>query len=253
MDRLRRVLKKVLPACWWDRIDLENASIREWVTKTAGETGAGERVLDAGSGQCIYREYFRHARYTGVDFASGETNWDYSGLDVIARLEALPFGDQVFDTVLCTQVLEHLAEPEEVLRELLRLTRPNGRLMLTAPLGFGEHQVPHDYFRYTRFGLRHLLEKAGWTVKRIVPRGGYFRYMAVMMMWFYIYLFPESRPAALKVLLFPFQLLTAVALIVVGAPLVQALDGLDHEKRITLGFAAECIRSDPSESIESDV
>ncbi|MBN1878773.1 class I SAM-dependent methyltransferase [bacterium] len=246
MDRLRRVLMRILPGWWLDRIDLENASIRRAVTAFAGRVGSGERILDAGSGQCRFRQLFAGATYVGVDFGRGEKQWDYSGLDAVGRLENLPFPDGCFDDVICTQVLEHLAEPELVLRELARVTRSGGRMLLTAPLGFGEHQVPHDYYRYTSYGLNYLLRKAGWTVTNIEPRGGYFRYMAVMMIWTYLYFFPESRPFWLKVLLSPLQIAAALAIIVVGVPIVQSLDRLDHERCITLGFSAECIRnSDP--------
>lgn len=242
MDRLRRMLPKVLPGWWWRRIDLENESIRREVAGLAARIRPGIRILDAGSGQCRYRNLFDHAHYVGVDFGRGEHHWDYSGLDVVGHLEELPFADGSFDGVLCTQVLEHLAEPEAVLRELRRVTCSGGRLLLTAPLGFGEHQVPHDYFRYTRYGLRHLLEKAGWRIERIEPRGGYFRYMAVMMMWTYLYLFPESRPRWVKILLAPLQMIATLVFIIIGAPAVQAFDGLDRERCITLGFVAECIR-----------
>jgi len=241
MDRLRRSLSRILPRGWWDRIDLENASIRRHVEQTAHTVPAGARVLDAGAGQCRFRSLFNHALYTGVDFGCGEGAWDYSSLDALARLEQLPFANATFDQVICTQVLEHVAEPEYILRELNRVLKPGGRLLLTAPLGFGEHQVPHDYFRYTRYGLAHLLEKAGFRVENLVPRGGYFRYMAVMMMWFYIYLFPESRPIWLKIVLAPLQIVAAILFIVLGAPMIQALDPLDRDQHITLGFAAECI------------
>lgn len=242
MDRLRRLLIRILPKAWWDRIDLENAGIRDFVSKAAEQVSAGQRLLDAGAGQCRYKDYFQQARYVGVDFGRGENKWDYSALDVVGRLENLPFRDSVFDVILCTQVLEHVPEPEMILRELHRVIRQGGRLYLTAPQGFGEHQAPHDYFRFTRYGLRHILEKAGWNIVSIEPRGGYFRYIAVMMMWVYIYLFPESRPRWLKLLLAPLQMLVAVGLIVFGVPIVQALDPLDKQKCITLGYAVECIR-----------
>jgi SAM-dependent methyltransferase len=242
MDRLRRVLQKTLPRGWWDRIDLENASIRDYVCSAAQRTKKGERILDAGAGQSPYRSYFSEATYIAVDFADGDHSWDYSNLDTITRLENLPFPNNTFDCIICTQVLEHLQEPEQVLKELCRVARSGGRLILTAPLGFGEHQAPHDYFRFTRYGLRHLLVKSGWTVTEVKPRGGYFRYMAVMLMWMYIYFFPEQRPNWLKWLMAPLQCLAALLLIVIGAPVISALDFLDREKVITLGFAACCVR-----------
>lgn len=242
MERLRRVLQKMLPQGWWDRIDLENASIRDYVRDAARHVKKGDRILDAGAGQGPYRQCFSDATYVAVDFADGEHSWDYSNLDAITRLENLPFASKVFDGIVCTQVLEHLPEPEQALKELYRVARPGCRLILTAPLGFGEHQAPHDYFRFTRYGLTHLLIKSGWTVEELKPRGGYFRYMAVMLMWMYIYLFPESRPTWLKWLFAPVQCLAALFFIVIGAPMISALDFLDREKVITLGFAASCVK-----------
>ncbi|MCD4654464.1 class I SAM-dependent methyltransferase [bacterium] len=240
MDRLRKILKSILPGWWWDRIDLENSSIRYHVMQAASEAQSNELVLDAGAGQCRYRSCFDHTKYIGVDFGRGEGEWDYSVLDTLAHLEQLPFADATFDRIIFTQVLEHVAEPEIILQELYRVLKFDGRMLLTAPLGFGEHQEPYDYFRYTRYGLRHLLEKVGFTVDRLEPRGGYFRYMAVMMMWFYIYLFPENRSRWLKILLSPLQYVAAIKLIVLGPPLIQSLDFLDKEKKITLGFAVNC-------------
>ncbi|MBN1296621.1 class I SAM-dependent methyltransferase [bacterium] len=256
MDRLRRILQRVLPRWWWDRIDLETASIRHFVSAAGLRVKSGERVLDAGAGQSRYRSFFDHAIYTSVDFGTGEKTWDYSGLDVLARLERLPFPGDVFDHVICTQVLEHVPEPDVILRELGRVLKPGGYLLLTAPLGFGEHQIPYDYFRYTRYGLRYLLEKVGFDVHRIEPRGGYFRYMAVMLMWSYIYLFPENRRGWIKAVLFPVQILGAIVMVVAGPPLIQSLDRLDTEKRITLGFAVECtkrvVSGEPVSEVDGD-
>lgn len=242
MDRLRRCLYKILPTGWWKRIDLENASIEAHVTDFAQSIEPGQRVLDAGAGQCRYRLHFAHTDYYGVDFGGGEGQWDYSRLDALARLEQLPFPDATFDYVVFTQVLEHVAEPLEILKELFRVLKPGGTMLMTAPLGFGEHQIPYDFFRYTRYGLRHLLDKVGFKTIDLQPRGGYFRYMAVMSMWFYIYFFPETRPLWLKLLLSPLQLISAVMMIAVIPPVLQSLDFLDTEKRITLGFAVRCQR-----------
>jgi len=242
MDRLRRILKSILPAWWWDRIDLENSSIRQHIRKFAADTTPAELVLDAGAGQCVYKEYFRHARYLAVDFGQGEGQWEYDEIDTLARLEQLPFADSTFDRIVFTQVLEHVPEPGKVLKELSRILKPSGKMLLTAPLGFGEHQIPYDYFRYTRYGLEFLLNETGFKVTSLEPRGGYFRYMAVMMMWIYIYLFPESRSRWLKILLLPLQYIAAIKFIVLGPPIIQMFDFLDKEKRITLGFAVNCIR-----------
>ncbi len=86
---------------------------------------------------------------------------------------ALPLADRSADTVLCNQVLEHVPEPLQVLRETHRVLRPGGYLLLTTPQTWGLHLVPHDYFRYTQFGLRHLAAQAGFEILRVDPTSGF--------------------------------------------------------------------------------
>lgn len=132
------------------------------------------RVLDAGAGECVYARFFERARYIGVDSGVGDAAWNYSNLDVMADLEELPFRSGSFDVVLSTQVLEHVEHPATTLAEAARLLRDGGRLFLTAPMSHPEHQQPHDFFRYTSYGLRKLLTDAGFAEIEIKPFGGLF-------------------------------------------------------------------------------
>ena len=109
----------------------------------------------------------------------GDAAWDYGRLDVVADLAALPFGDRQFDAAIHIVTLEHLPEPARALAEIARSLSPGGRLLLAAPHEWEVHQAPHDYFRYTRYGLRYLLEKAGFEVVRDAAGGqGIFRLLA---------------------------------------------------------------------------
>lgn len=101
----------------------------------------------------------------------GDPSWDYGRLDVRAALERLPFSNNRFDRIVCTETLEHVTEPDRVLRELARVIRPGGILLLSVPVLSPVHQAPHDYFRYTPFGLRHLLKKTGFTAVSIDTYG----------------------------------------------------------------------------------
>jgi SAM-dependent methyltransferase len=132
----------------------------------------GQLVLDAGSGRAPYRTLFAHARYETADFLAvkGKT---YTEQDYVCDLAAIPVEDARFDHVLLTQVLEHLPEPATVLTELHRVLKPGGTLWLTAPLFYAEHEKPYDFFRYTQFGIRHLLEGAGFQVREIEWMEGY--------------------------------------------------------------------------------
>ena len=90
---------------------------------------------------------------------------------------SLPFADRCFETVFCAQVLEHVPRPEELLREAFRVLKVGGQIILTVPQTWGLHEEPHDYYRFTRYGLRYMLERVGFQVRSIEPRGGAFRMM----------------------------------------------------------------------------
>ncbi|MBI3892303.1 MAG: class I SAM-dependent methyltransferase [Candidatus Wallbacteria bacterium] len=159
----------------WSRLrDIGRWHVTRFVAKVAESLPAGQRVLDAGAGEAAYRRLFEHCDYTALDLAIGESVWNYSNLDVIARVDGLPLRPEIFDTVVSTQTLEHIEYPRETVAEFFRVLRPGGRLFLTVPMAQEEHQVPYDYFRYTSYGLRSLLSSAGFTETTVSPLGGFF-------------------------------------------------------------------------------
>lgn len=139
----------------------------DFVQNVAAGLKPGTKILDAGAGQCTYKPYFNHCEYTAVDNAVGDVQWDYSQLDLVAPLNKLPVTDNSFDAILCTEVLEHLDEPLDCLKELFRVLKPNGRLFLTVPFFHHEHQIPYDFYRYTSYGLKMLLIKANFDTDSI--------------------------------------------------------------------------------------
>lgn len=94
-------------------------------------------------------------------------------IDVQADLASgLPFATASFDTVILSDVLEHISEPSALLGEIRRCLRPRGHLIASVPYMYWLHETPHDYFRYTEHGLRHLLQKADLEVVQLEPLGG---------------------------------------------------------------------------------
>lgn len=81
------------------------------------------------------------------------------GPDVVGDAHCLPFRSGVFDWVVASQVFEHLHSPWIAANELERVTNSNGQILVAVPFLYPLHQVPHDYFRYTRWGLERLFGK----------------------------------------------------------------------------------------------
>lgn len=139
----------------------------------------GAVVLDAGAGEQPYRDLFAHCRYEAADFE--RVDKPYARSTYVCDLASIPVEDGRFDAVVCNQVLEHLPEPASVLAELHRVLKPGGRMICTAPLFYEEHERPFDFYRYTQFGWRHLLQKAGFEVERLDWMEGYFGTVAYQL------------------------------------------------------------------------
>jgi SAM-dependent methyltransferase len=218
-DRLRDALPRPLRRS----IQHFETAIEDAVQSFAQSLPSGVRVLDAGAGEGNYRSHFTKQRYCGLDLGVGDTHWDYTKLDVLGDLSALPFPSGTFDACLNIVTLEHVRNPARVIRELARTLRPGGRILLIAPHEWEEHQQPHDYYRYTRYGLEYLLTGSGLTEVTITPVGGYFRLM--------------SRRLLNGLQFFPGPLIFLAALFLVPPALVLPFfEPLDHHKNFTLGY-----------------
>lgn len=120
-------------------------------------------VLDVGCGHKPYRGMIPATRYIGLDVDNPFTR-RVGAADVFYEGNTFPLADASFDAVLCSQVLEHVFTPERFLGEIHRVLRPGGWLLLAVPFVWDEHEQPHDFGRYSSFGLRALLERNGFTV-----------------------------------------------------------------------------------------
>lgn len=122
-------------------------------------------LVDVGCGTKPYRTFFRVEAYRGLDLESSVTK--AAGIaDDLYDGTNFPYADHCFDSALCNQVLEHVFNPNEFLSEINRVLRPGGKLLLTVPFVWDEHEQPYDYARYSSFGLKALLEKNGFKIIR---------------------------------------------------------------------------------------
>lgn len=131
------------------------------------------RLLDMGCGKAPLFDAYRPfaSEVQCIDWASSFHGSDY--LDKTCDLTGtIPYPDGSFDTILLSDVLEHLPEPMNCWREMNRLLVPGGKVLLNVPFYYQVHEEPHDYYRYTEFALRRFAESCGFKVLRLEAIGG---------------------------------------------------------------------------------
>jgi len=116
---------------------------------------AEKLVLDLGCGDGSYKALFPNR--IGFDHRPG------ANVDVVGDAHQLPFTNEKFDLILCTELLEHLHSPHLAIAEMKRVLKTGGTLLLTTRFIFPLHDVPNDYYRFTKYGLRFLFSE-GWEI-----------------------------------------------------------------------------------------
>lgn len=155
---------------------------------------AGALLLDAGAGSQRYRKHCAHLRYRAQDFggyqsdakpgfadcSGGSAGYGYGPLDYSGNIWRIEERDAMFDAVLCAEVIEHVPYPIETIRELARLLKPGGTLILTAPSNSLRHMDP--YFFYAGFSDRFyekILPEQGLEIEALKPVGDYYKWLLV--------------------------------------------------------------------------
>jgi SAM-dependent methyltransferase len=154
--------------------DLQAGSI--WNDLKGELSTAAGTVLDVGCGAQPYRLLLPgHVRYIGIDTADAKERFGYEVSDTIYFSgDVWPIGTASVDLVLCAEVLEHVAEPGPFLAEIRRCLRPTGKVVVVVPFSARWHFIPHDYYRYTPAGLKHVLGAAGFGDITVHARGNPF-------------------------------------------------------------------------------
>lgn len=149
-------------------------------------------VLDFGGGEMPYRGFAEARSWRSLEYAPSLGGPDLNALARRSRLardhlfydgHTIPLPDGAIDAVLATEVFEHLFNLEEILAELHRVLKPGGRLVATIPFAIYEHEVPHDFARYTSFAIRQRLERAGFAVERLEKLSGMLEVWLQMGTW----------------------------------------------------------------------
>ncbi len=121
------------------------------------------KLLDIGCGTKPYKDICKVDEYIGLEIDDG-ANRNNKHADVLYDGRKIPFSDKTFDSIIITQVFEHVFNPEEFLQEVNRVMKLGGMLLMTVPFVWDEHEQPYDYARYTSFGLKYILNNNGFEI-----------------------------------------------------------------------------------------
>lgn len=132
------------------------------------------KLLDLGCGNQPYRRFLPGVtHYVGLDYPPTQESLESKRTpEVQGDARTLPFADRSFDGVLCSQVLEHVDRPETVVREMARVLKPGGVGLISVPFFYNLHMEPHDFFRFSPYGMQRLLESNRLSVSQIRGQGG---------------------------------------------------------------------------------
>lgn len=133
-----------------------------------------KKILDVGCGIKPYEVLFKNSKYIGIDIEGGGHKNEYKKADKYFDGKNIPFGDNFFDLVICTQVIEHTLEYEYLLKEIYRVLKNKGTLILTAPFVWNEHEIPYDFFRFTKYAHENIFKNSGFDIQKIEPTTNFF-------------------------------------------------------------------------------
>jgi SAM-dependent methyltransferase len=138
----------------------------------------GAIVYDIGCGDKPFADVVRalNCVYVGVDVAEG---FYAEKPDIVGSATCVPVPDGTADIVLSSQVLEHLENPLDALREAHRILKPGGVLLCSFPFLYPIHAAPFDYARYTRFFIARAADRVGYALLAEHALGGYWRATAM--------------------------------------------------------------------------
>lgn len=162
-------------------------------SRDADEVAVGSRLMVDRVARCYDANLRRHAKGRLADLGCGTVPLYRAYADLVTEVvcvdlggtpharhldvecdlnEPLPFADRTFDTIVLSDVLEHIARPETLWAEMARILAPEGEILMNVPFYYWIHAGPHDYYRYTGFALRRFVESAGLELVQLDVIGG---------------------------------------------------------------------------------
>lgn len=159
----------------------------KWIREQLSAIPKGAKILDSGAGEGKWRKSCAHLQYVSQDFCQYDAvkdttllkqDWNYNKIDIVSDITSIPVGDGEFDAVLCTEVLEHVPNPNKAVEELCRVLKPGGTIIITAPFCSLTHMAPfHFCTGFSKFWYENVLGDCGVDIKECISNGNYFDYI----------------------------------------------------------------------------
>jgi len=202
-------------------------------------------MLDIGCGykQEALKEKVRS--YIGLEYPPARKvneRLSHTDADIFGDALYLPFKNGAFDSVIALSLLEHLRSPQRAAEESYRVLKKGGVFCLTVPFLQKLHTQPYDFFRFTIYGIRHIVESAGFTIVKTSNGGGMWKVFGARLAG-YLYsdilglgYGPDDRSVKPKIYLLPvlFPLIFIIVL------LSRILDKLHYVPKDSLGYCLVC-------------
>lgn len=220
----------IVPKSWRLIFNPNRRAIELFVEEKSRTLKENSKVLDAGAGPCPYKKFFAHCKYEATDFKD-----PHKILNFICSLDKIPKKKETYNAIICTEVLEHVEDPQTVLKEFHRILKKKGKLFATVPQSWMIHQEPYNFFYFTKYGMESLLKKAGFKTYKITPKGGYFWFLADAIRFNSII----SQYKKYPVLYYPLKIIEFPITSIIFPLILFPLDFIDREKKWTLGYLVE--------------
>lgn len=159
-----------------------------WIQNILSNIPSDLKILDVGAGECQYKKYCTQLNYTSQDFCeyNGQGNkrglqtgvWNTNQIDIISDITHIPVQDSSFDIILCSEVLEHVPDPIKAFKEMDRILRPGGYIILTAPFCSLTHFAPYHFMDgFDRYFYEHIFAQ-NYRIEKLDSNGNFFDYLA---------------------------------------------------------------------------
>lgn len=172
------------------------------------------KLMDFGCGQKPYKNLFSVEEYIGVDFENPGHPHVNEAIDVFYNGKNIPFSNEHFDSIFCSEVFEHIFNLPEVIKELNRVLKIGGSMLITCPFIFGEHEQPNDFARYTSFAIKHLLSANGFEVMEQIKTGNSLEAISQLrLMYLHQHIYPKLKKIPIVRSAFRFVFYTSINMV----------------------------------------